>query len=108
MSVVPPDHLSFAHAAGPVRKSGRAVEGDRGHTIWEWQTATGIFQRDVTDEQLRRLEASHLRIVEFSRDRSEHDLWRTLATGRMRALESSKARARTRSTLRGLWERLRG
>ncbi len=107
MSVVPPDHLAAAYAAGASRKSGRAVESDRGHTVWEWQTATGIFQRDVTDEQMRRLEASHLRVVEFSRDRSEHQLWKALSTGRMSALETSKP-ARSRGALRGLWEKLRG
>jgi hypothetical protein len=49
-----------------VRKSGRAVLDERGDAVWEWQVETGVFRRDVTDEQLRRLEAPHLRIVEFS------------------------------------------
>jgi hypothetical protein len=45
------------------RKSGRAVFDD-GRTVWEWQTATGVFQRHVSDEQMSRLEASDLRLVE--------------------------------------------
>jgi hypothetical protein len=53
---------AFAEAA-PERKSGRAVF-DEGRTVWEWQTATGVFERHVSDEQLSRLEASDLRLVE--------------------------------------------
>ena len=49
--------------AAPQRKSGRAVF-DEGRTVWEWQTATGVFERHVSDEQLSRLEASDLRLVE--------------------------------------------
>jgi hypothetical protein len=49
--------------AVPERKSGRAVF-DEGRTVWEWQTATGVFERHVSDEQLSRLEASDLRLVE--------------------------------------------
>jgi hypothetical protein len=51
--------------AVPQRKSGRAVF-DEGRTVWEWQTATGVFERQVSDEQLSRLEASDLQLVEQS------------------------------------------
>jgi hypothetical protein len=51
--------------AAPQRKSGRAVF-DQGHTVWEWQTATGVFARDVSEEQMSRLEASDLCLVEQS------------------------------------------
>jgi hypothetical protein len=51
--------------AGAQRKSGRAVF-DEGRTVWEWQTATGVFERHVSDEQMSRLEASDLRLVEQS------------------------------------------
>jgi hypothetical protein len=47
----------------PDRKSGRAVF-DEGRTVWEWQTATGVFERYVSDEQMSRLEASDLRLAE--------------------------------------------
>lgn len=50
-------------APAPPRKSGRAVFDD-GRTVWEWQTATGVFERHVSDEQMSRLEASDLRLLE--------------------------------------------
>jgi len=50
--------------AAPQRKSGRAVFDEHGRAVWEWQTATGVFERHVSDEQLSRLEASDLRLVE--------------------------------------------
>lgn len=46
------------------RKSGRAVFSDDGRSIWEWQTSTGVFSQNITDEQLGRLEAPHLELVE--------------------------------------------
>ena len=52
--------------AAPQRKSGRAAFDEYGRTVWEWQTATGVFERHVSDEQLSRLEASDLRLVEQS------------------------------------------
>ena len=48
---------------GSDRKSGRAVF-DEGRTVWEWQTATGVFERQVSDEQLARLENASLQLVE--------------------------------------------
>src|SRR3954462_7318276 len=107
MSVVPPDHLSGVQFVQDSRKSGRAVESDRGHTVWEWQTATGVFQRDVTDEQLRRLEAPDLQIVEFSKPTQSQHVWESLSTGRMNARQT-KSPDRSRSALRGLWEKIRG
>jgi hypothetical protein len=47
----------------PDRKSGRAVF-DEGRTVWEWQTATGVFERHVSDEQLARLENANLQLME--------------------------------------------
>lgn len=57
--------IEVAVPAAPERKSGRAVF-DQGRTVWEWQTATGVFERFVSDEQLSRLEASDLQLVEQS------------------------------------------
>ena len=48
----------------PRRKSGRASFDADGRSIWEWQTATGVFERDVTSEQLAKLEDSNLSILE--------------------------------------------
>ena len=50
------------------RKSGRAVFDNQGRASWEWQTATGVFQTDVTNEQLQGLEASGLELVESEPD----------------------------------------
>jgi len=52
-------------SSGAERKSGRAVF-DEGRTVWEWQTATGVFERHVSEEQLARLEHAGLRLVEQS------------------------------------------
>lgn len=49
--------------SGSDRKSGRAVF-DQGRTVWEWQTATGVFERQVSEEQLARLENASLQLVE--------------------------------------------
>lgn len=54
-----------AMPAGSERKSGRAVF-DQSGTVWEWQTATGVFERHVSNEQLARLEAADLQLVEHS------------------------------------------
>ena len=51
-----------ADAAG--RKSGRAVFDNQGRASWEWQTATGVFEANVTHEQLQNLEAAGLALVE--------------------------------------------
>ncbi|GFE81118.1 hypothetical protein GCM10011487_31180 [Steroidobacter agaridevorans] len=53
-------------APGSERKSGRAVF-DENRTVWEWQTATGVFERHVSDEQLARLENASLQLVEQQR-----------------------------------------
>lgn len=50
-------------SAQPDRKSGRAVF-DEGRTVWEWQTATGVFERYVSEEQMARLEHAGLRLVD--------------------------------------------
>jgi hypothetical protein len=46
------------------RKSGRAVFDNQGRASWEWQTATGVFETNVTHEQLQSLEASGLSVQE--------------------------------------------
>jgi hypothetical protein len=46
------------------RKSGRAVFDNQGRASWEWQTATGVFQTDVTHEQMAGLEAAGLALAE--------------------------------------------
>ena len=51
-------------AAEGGRKSGRAVFDNQGRASWEWQTATGVFETDVTHEQLQNLEAAGLSVLE--------------------------------------------
>lgn len=46
------------------RKSGRAVFDNQGRASWEWQTATGVFETNVTHEQMQGLEAAGLAIVD--------------------------------------------
>ena len=57
------------------RKSGRAVFDNQGRASWEWQTATGVFQTDVTNEQLQSLEAADLAVVESEPDTTSERVW---------------------------------
>jgi hypothetical protein len=47
----------------PARKSGRAVFAADGRGTWEWQTSTGVFSRNITEDQLNELEAPQLKLV---------------------------------------------
>jgi hypothetical protein len=46
------------------RKPGRTTFDKSGRGIWEWQTATGVFEQHITDEQLADLEDSKLTFLE--------------------------------------------
>ena len=91
----------------PQRKSGRAVFDD-GRTVWEWQTATGVFERHVSDEQMSRLEASGLQLVEQSPPAK--DAGQAIYGSRTVSRNDSIARTRTpRSNVgafRQFWRRL--
>jgi hypothetical protein len=60
----PNDKLPVEKVEFPPRKSGRAAFEEDGRSIWEWQTATGVFERNATAEQVAKLEDSNLSIVE--------------------------------------------
>jgi hypothetical protein len=60
MQKAPPKTKS---AAARARKSGRASFDKSGKGIWEWQTATGVFEQNITDEQLAELENSQLTFI---------------------------------------------
>lgn len=45
-------------------RSGRATWDERGNSIWEWQTAPGVFSREINPRQLAALEANHLTLVD--------------------------------------------
>ncbi len=53
------------------RKSGRTTFDSSGRGIWEWQTATGVFERNITDEQLSDLENSQLMLLDSEAPREE-------------------------------------
>lgn len=46
------------------RRSGRVAFSEDGRSTWEWQTATGVFSRNVSQEQLAVLSAADLEIIE--------------------------------------------
>jgi hypothetical protein len=46
------------------KKSGRVAFCDDGRSVWEWQTSTGIFSQHITEEQMRRLEAADLQVID--------------------------------------------
>jgi hypothetical protein len=46
----------------PKKKSGRATTDERGNSIWEWQTDTGSFKRDINTEELERLRNAGLSV----------------------------------------------
>lgn len=78
------------------RKSGRAIFSDDGRSTWEWQTATGVFTTNISDEQLTRLEAPDLRLDEAP---PIEDSW-TSASGRFSRADIA-AIARSQRHLRG-------
>jgi hypothetical protein len=86
------------------RKSGRAAFDDNGHTVWEWQTTTGVFERYVSDEQLHELTSPHLAIAEDFAPASRkceglwvHDAHRSAIASRPRKVESKSRRAEPES-----------
>lgn len=110
--------IEVAVPATTERKSGRAVF-DQGRTVWEWQTATGVFERFVSDEQLSRLEASSLRLVEQSSQEAGSAIYgsRPAASHQVIAREhvfsstgaqqrTSVRRSESVGALRQLWRRL--
>ncbi len=56
-------------------KSGRAAWDERGNSIWEWQTRPGVFTRDIEPEQLQKLEAGHLRLVDSPPQNKNEGCW---------------------------------
>ncbi len=64
-----PQDLIDAPDLQPANRSGRATWDERGNSIWEWQTAPGVFSRDINaqqlEAQLEALEAADLRVVDI-------------------------------------------
>lgn len=55
--------------------SGRATWDERGNSIWEWQTAPGVFSREISSQQLHALEATELSLAEGEQQQGEVTLW---------------------------------
>ena len=94
--------------AGSGRKSGRAVFDNQGRASWEWQTATGVFQTDVTNEQLQSLEAADLAVVESEPVRTSERVWANAANSKATKRAISVAPARNPTVLKRLLRRLSG
>jgi hypothetical protein len=45
-------------------RSGRPSWDERGNTVWEWQTEPGIYSREVDTQQLKKLQASELQLLD--------------------------------------------
>jgi hypothetical protein len=95
------------------RKSGRTVFDNQGRASWEWQTATGVFERNVTHEQMQGLEAAGLAIVdnEPAAAAAPGRVWTNPATnpGRPAAPRATTAApARSPTVLKRLLRRLSG
>lgn len=46
------------------KSSGRVAFDARGNPIWEWETSTGVFGREVSTQRLKKLEAKDLAILD--------------------------------------------
>ena len=89
------------------RKSGRAVFDNQGRASWEWQTATGVFETDVTNEQLQSLEAADLAVLETEPTVSHGRVW-TAPARAATPIAKSVAPARDQTVLKRLLRRLAG
>ncbi|HEY7641801.1 MAG TPA: hypothetical protein VH814_18875 [Steroidobacteraceae bacterium] len=90
------------------RKSGRAVFDNQGRASWEWQTATGVFETDVTNEQMQNLEAAGLALVESEPKAVSHGRVWTAASHPVTRTASAAAPARNPTVLKRLLRRLAG
>jgi hypothetical protein len=91
------------------RKSGRAVFDNQGRASWEWQTATGVFQTDVTNEQLAGLEAAGLALVESEpKTAATGRVWTSAATAKVTHRVNSVTPARNPTVLKRLLRRISG
>lgn len=55
------DEVDIGHGDGPdAATSGRAAFDRRGTTVWEWQTAPGVYSRDASTTRVQKLQAPDL------------------------------------------------
>ena len=51
--------------------SGRATWDERGNSIWEWQTAPGVYSRDISSQRLQELQTCALEVVDYQEDHTD-------------------------------------
>ena len=90
------------------RKSGRAVFDNQGRASWEWQTATGVFETDVTSEQLQGLEAAGLSVLETEPATTSGRVWASAPATKGAQRVNSVAPARNPTVLKRILRRLSG
>jgi hypothetical protein len=89
------------------RKSGRAVFDNQGRASWEWQTATGVFETDVTNEQMQSLEAAGLSVLETEPTVAHGRVW-TAASRQSTPLTKTVSPPRDQTVLKRLLRRIAG
>ena len=90
------------------RKSGRPVFDNQGRASWEWQTATGVFQTDVTNEQLQSLEAVDLALVESEPDTTSGRVWANVGYDKVTQRANRVVPGRNPTVLKRILRRLSG
>jgi len=46
------------------RSSGRVTWDERGNSVWEWQTAPGVYTRDADTQRVKALQIADLELLE--------------------------------------------
>lgn len=75
--------LIDASELGLPSSSGRATWDERGNSIWEWQTAPGVYSREISSQQLQALEASELQLLDGAQSSCRETLWSRNAQGKL-------------------------
>jgi hypothetical protein len=70
----PKDKSAPPQAPSDAKQSGRVAFDSRGNPIWEWQTSTGVFGRDVSTQRLKTLEAKELSLLDTQKVKTPKEL----------------------------------
>lgn len=63
----PKDKKAVEPPASPLddrKQSGRVGRDARGNAVWEWESETGVYSRDVSTQRLKKLEAKDLAFLD--------------------------------------------
>ena len=93
-------------------RHGRSFD-NQGRASWEWQTATGVFEADVTNEQMQGLEAAGLAVLETEPIVSSGRVWTSASRPATQHTDiarraKSVAPARDQTVLKRLLRRIAG